>query len=245
MSLSDLDNHIKLWDGNKWECILILEKINKQGFLNSACFLNENNNIFIVTSNWNFENNEGIKVYNIKGEKIKEINNSDDNTVYIKSYYDINELKYYIITGNDGYIKSYDYLENKIYHKYYKKNVNNSYYCAIINYFKNTLKIIGSCFDGYIRIWDFHIGNILNIIHVDNKGLIGICLWDDKYLFCGSNNKKLNVIDIEKELIVNKYVGLKNILCTVIKINHPKYGECLVTQGLLNDQIKLWIFQND
>jgi len=86
MSLSDLDNHIKLWDGNKWECILILEKINKQGFLNSACFLSENNNIYIVTSNWNFENNEGIKVYNIKGEKIKEINNSDDNTVYIKSY---------------------------------------------------------------------------------------------------------------------------------------------------------------
>ena len=240
MSISDLDNHLKLWDANKWECFLTLEKINKQGFLNSACFLNENDNIHIVTSNWNFGNIEGIKIFNIKGDKIKEINNSYDKTVYIKSYYDIKELKYYIITGNDGFIKSYDYLENKIYHKYSKKSVNNSYYCVIIHYFKNILKIIGSCFDGYIRIWDFHIGNILNIIHVDNKGLIGICLWDDKYLFCGNNKKELNVIDIEKELIVNKYIGLNNILCTVHKINHPKYGESLVTQGLLNDQIKLW-----
>ena len=245
MSLSDLDNQIKLWDCNIWECILILDNINTQGFLNSGCFLDDNDELCIITSNWSFNDVEKIKVFNIKGEKIKEINDSNDKTVYITSYYDEVNSKNYIITGNDGYIKSYDYLENKIYHKYYKKNVNNSYYCAIINYFKNILKIIGSCFDGYIRIWDFHIGNILNIIHVDNKGLIGIYLWDDKYLFCGSNNKKLNVIDIEKELIVNKYVGLKNILCTVIKINHPKYGECLITQGLLNDQIKLWIFQND
>ena len=242
MSISDLDNHLKVWDANKWICLLIIEKVNKQGFLNSACFLNENDNIHIVTSNWNFQNIEGIKIFNIKGDKLKEINNSNDKTVYIKSYYDIKELKYYIITGNGGFIKSYDYLENKIYHIYSKKNVNNCYYCVIVNYFKNILKIIGSCFEGYIIIWDFHIGNILNIIHVE-KGLIGICVWDDKYLFCGNNSKNLNVIDIEKELIINKYIGLNNILCTVKKINHPRYGESIVTQGLLNDQIKLWNFE--
>jgi len=44
MSLSDTDNNLKLWEPNIWECILNLEKFNIQGFLNSACFLNENDN---------------------------------------------------------------------------------------------------------------------------------------------------------------------------------------------------------
>ena len=242
ISLSDLDNHLKLWDANIWECLLVLENINNQGFLNSACFLNDNNNIYIISSNWNFNNTENIKVFNMKGEKVKDINDSNNNTVYIKSYYDIKKLKYYIITGNDGYIKSYDYYENKIYHKYSQKHMNNSYYCIIIKYFKNILKIIGSCFDGFIRIWNFHSGDILNIISSGNKGLIGICLWNDNYLFYGTNDQLLKVINIEKGIVQNIFKGLKNNLCTLKKINHSQYGECLVSQGLLNDQIKLWSF---
>ncbi len=74
ISLSDIDNHLKLWDANIWECLLVLENINNQGFLNSACFLNDNNNIYIISSNWNFNNTENIKVFNMKGEKIKDIN---------------------------------------------------------------------------------------------------------------------------------------------------------------------------
>ena len=106
MSVSDIDNNLKLWDANNWECILNLENINKQGFLNSAYFLNDKNNIYIISSNWNFKNAEKIKVFNIKGEKIKEINDSDDKAVFITSFYDIKKLKYYIITGNDRYIRS-------------------------------------------------------------------------------------------------------------------------------------------
>ena len=245
MSLSDVDNNLKLWNPTIWECILNLENVNNQGFLNSACFLNHNDNIYIITSNWNFLNIEKIKVFDIKGEKYKEINDSNDKTVYIKSYYDIKNLKYYIITGNDGYIKSYDFYENKFYHKYFQKNACNSYYCLIIKNYKNILEIIGSCFDGFLRIWDFHSGDILNSIYTGNKGLIGICLLTDNYLFCGSNDKLLKVIDLEKGNIVKKYLGLKGILCTLKIIKHPKFGESLVTQGLSNDQIKLWYFKNN
>ena len=35
----------------------------------------------------------------------------------------------------------------------------------------------------------------------------------------------------------------KEIL-TIKKIVHPKFGECLVSQGWDNDQIKLWINEN-
>ena len=242
MSISDLDNHLKLWDANIWECILIFENINNQGFLNSACFLIDNFNIYIISSNWNFNNVENIKVFDIKGNKIKEINDSNYSTVYIKSFYDYKNCKNYIITGNDGFIKSYNYCENKLYHKYKTKNAKNSYYYSTVKYFKNVLKLISSCFDGYIRIWEFHSADILNIIYTGKKGLIGMELWDDKYLFCGNKDKILKIIDIEKGLILNNFYGLNDSLCTIKKIKHPKYGDCLISQGLLNDQIKLWCF---
>ena len=245
MSLSDIDNNLKVWETNTWECILNLENINNQGFLNSACFLNENDNIYIATSNWNFDYIENIKIFDIKGKKVKEIDDSNNKTVYIKSYYDHKKFKYYIITGNDGSIKSYNYSENKLYHKYDQKNFNNSYYCFIIKYLKNILKIIGSCFDGYIRIWNFDSGDILKVIYAEHKGLIGICDWNENFLFCGTNDKILKVIDLNKGIILKKYYGLNDILCTLKKFNHPKYGECLITQGLLNDQIKLWYFNKN
>ena len=50
MSASCFDNNIKVWDANNWDCILNLTKINKEGILLSSCFLNINNNIYVVTS---------------------------------------------------------------------------------------------------------------------------------------------------------------------------------------------------
>ena len=55
----------------------------------------------------------------------------------------------------------------------------------------------------------------------------------------------MKVIDLNKGLVLKKFKGLNDILCTLIKFNHPIYGECLITQGLLNDQIKLWYFKNN
>ena len=242
LSLSDYDNNIKVWDCNIWECILNLENINLQGFLNSACFLNDNNILYIISSNWNYYDVEKIKVFNIKGEKIKEIDDSENKTVYITSFYDNIKLKNYIVTGNDGYIISYDYTKNVIYHKYQKKKTLNCYYCIIMKYFKNILYLIGSCFDGFIRTWDFHSGENLISIDSGNKGLIGICFWDDNYLFCGDSAKLLKIIDFQKRIVIKEFYGLKDFLCTLKKIEHPILGKCLISQGSSYEQIKLWRF---
>ena len=45
-----LENNIKLWNANNYECLLNIENINKIGKLFSACFLNDNNQIYIITS---------------------------------------------------------------------------------------------------------------------------------------------------------------------------------------------------
>ena len=69
-------------------------------------------------------NPQPIKIYDLNENKKKEIksNTNKDNIFFIDIYYDINSSKAFIITGNFGYIKSYDYKDDKIYHKYSGSN---------------------------------------------------------------------------------------------------------------------------
>ena len=103
------DNNIKLWNVNNLECLLNLINVNDEGSLNSACFLNDNDQIYIISSNYRIGANSGpIKVYDIKGNIIKEINNSnevEDDVNIIDSYYDNKFSKIYIICGTNYYVK--------------------------------------------------------------------------------------------------------------------------------------------
>ena len=121
MSISDKDNNIKIWDVKNFECVLNLTNINKNGILNSACFLNINKELYIITSHNQdkySDNIEPIKVFDLKGKKIKQIKDSNIQTFFVDIYYDDNINKNYIITGNYRLCRSYDYNSNKIYQKY-------------------------------------------------------------------------------------------------------------------------------
>ena len=70
-SISLEDNNIKLWNINNLECLLNIEHANEDGGLLSACFLNDNNNIYIVTSNENYQDVEPVKIFDLNGNLIK------------------------------------------------------------------------------------------------------------------------------------------------------------------------------
>ena len=247
ISISAWGNNIKLWDISNWECLCKIKKINKTGYLYSACFLNDNNDIYIITVN--FKKNdfysdyaEPIRVYDLKGNKIKSINDSKQNAFSIESYYDDNIYTNYIITGNRSCVKSYDYNENKLYHIYSENNSNiaENHYCAIIYNKDKKLKLIESCTYGYIRIWNFDSGKLIKKIKI-NKGekLFGICLWDENNIFVGSEKHIIKLIDIKSGKIKD-LIGHKNHVITIKKFIHPKYGESLISQGYSTDQIKLF-----
>ena len=243
MSVSGDNNNIKLWNFCDWKCILNIKNINQIGFIESACIFYSEKNLYIISSNWNYEETEKIKVFDIKGKKIKEINNSNEKTYYVNTYYDDKKSILYIITGNLNYIKSYFFKKNKLYKKYFEKE--NGPHLSIIIYNKNDkTQIIESCIDGFIRIWGFHTSEFIIKIDasLDNfKGIFGICLWNEKYLFAGCNNKEIEIIDLEKNIIIKRLKGHKRIINCLKKVIHPKYGECLISQGYKNDQIKLWV----
>ena len=244
MTISYKDNNVKLWDINNWEQLLNIKNANNRGILFSGSFLNENNNDYIITSNlfWDGEP-EPIKIFDFNGNIIKKINNSNKNTFYVDSYYDKKLSKTYIIVCNEDSVKSYDYNENKLYHKYNDDNNNEIHKKIIIKNKNENIELIESCNDGNVRIWNFHLGILLNKINVCNDKLRDILLWDDNYLFVGCTDKIIRLIDLGKGLIVKNIEGHHNDILTIKKINVKEYGECLFSQGYQNDQIKMWIFK--
>ena len=245
ISLSCNESDIKLWNINTLECLLFLENIYKVGKILSACYINVNGEFYIITSNntynyISFFKDSSIKVYDLEGNFIKVLNDSCDRTYFIDSFYDYKFDKNYIISCNKNDIKSFDFCENKLYHKYYISNISN-YSRGIIYFDENKkVKMIFLYCDKTIRIWDFHL-NIIIITIVVSEQLNSICLWNNNYLFGGTNNGIIKIIKIKEKEIIKSFEAYKNDRTYINKIIHPKFGECLITQSRNGGLIKLWV----
>ena len=234
------DNSLKLWNANNWEILLNINYINKVGYLYSACFLNDNEQIYIVTSNYYLDNDsENIKVFDLKGNIIKYIYFSfNDNTYFIDSYYDKKFHNNYIIAGNIDYVTSYNFNENKLYHKYDDNSKDHN--CLVINEKNDEVNLIESGEDGNIRIWDFHKGKLMKKIKISNNALYGLCLWNKDYIFIGCKDKTIKLLDLQNEKVINSLEENNTRVLCIKKIIHHKYGECLFSQGYGFNQILLW-----
>ena len=86
---------------------------------------------------------------------------------------------------------------------------------------------------------EFWLGKLIKIIDI-NTGLYRICLWNNDYLFVGCTDNTIELINIKKGLQIKSLRGHYREVITVKKINHPQYGECLISQNFENSRIKLW-----
>ena len=175
--------------------------------------------------------------------KIKEIDNSKEKTFFIDIYYDNKESINYIITGNTTWATSYNYNKNEIYHKYNYDSEYDEIHSMKIDNSEQIVKLIVASGDGYIRIWDFNLGILLKKINC-NDYLNCICLWDNEYAFVGCDNKIIKLVNLKTGKIIKDLFGHNNYVLDIKKINHPKYSECLISQGYQDDQIKLWVIKN-
>ena len=238
LSISSEDNNIKLWNINNLECLLNLTNIYEQGFINSVCFLEDYiNNIYIITSNFNFNSFQSIKVFDFKGSKIKEINESNDKTYIIISYLDVTKNKNYIITGNMGFIKSFDFQENIIYNKY-NDHSNKPHFSLIFHKEEKILKLIDSCCDGKIRIWNFHSAELMNIIDFYVR-INNISLFKDKYIFVSCYDYTIRLLNLWDENVEDFCITKQDIISLCI-IEHHNGENYLITQGLDKEPIFIY-----
>ena len=245
LSVSYDDRNVKIWNFNNLECIFNISPYTK-GIINSACFLYDYklNEIMIIVSNYIDSNiKELIKIYNLSGNEIKEINDSENEVIYIDSFYDNKYNKNYIISANRESVISYDYEQNNKYKTYMESN--SLYDCTsviIINNNNNNdiVKLIYSTGNGFIKIWDFHLGILLEQIKINEGYIFSICLLEEKYLFSCGKNYGNNLIkkDLDKSNI--KIIHINNET-TCKLINFKNIGYYLITKNLSFDgTLKLW-----
>ena len=234
---SNIDNNII--DNNIENDIIHNDIIN-----NNDNHLNESDNGLIeeednLSNDNNFNNNNDNNSHN-NDNNINEF--EYDNIYFVETYFDKTNNFTYIIACCSQYVKSYNYNLNILYHKYQEHEMENRIHSsAIINESGNITKLIESCIDGYLRIWNFHECILLKRIKVETGTIKGICLWDDNHILIGCDDKSIKVVDINNENTIKVLFGHQKIVCCIKTINHDKYGKCIVSKGWGDDVIKLWI----
>ena len=240
MSLSYDDKNFKLWTFHNMHCLLNMKNIYNSGFLYSACVFNINKySYFAISNHIDYESDikkaDYIKVYNFKGEFIKNINYSKYNSLSIKTYSNKDNL--YILSSGDGSIRSYDYNKNELYKKYEDNNN-----CKIFSFtIFQGIKIIATCDIQNIRIWNFESTELINKIKIEGIKLRGICLYNEKYLLVGCGDNDIKLIDLEKGIIIKSLIGHKEKVCTIIKRNLPNLGKYFFSHAY-DDKIIIWKF---
>jgi len=246
LSVSASNQNVKVWDIKFLECLFNVENIYDEGYIYAACLLNNKNKFYVIASNNNYLGTpELMRCFDLRGNKIKEINNSNDDTYYMDTYFDPKLSKNYIITGNNKHVKSFDYYENTIYQKY-SDRFKYDHSSVVITKEDELTKLIESCTDGHVRIFNFHTGDLLKKIRISyhyTNYLFGICLWSNKYLLVGCKDCTIKIIDLKKGKIVKQLKRHDDSVLTLKKIFIPKYGDCLISQGFDEGELKLWAFK--
>ena len=231
---------IKVWDIQKLTCIVEIHNPYSKGDLYSSCLLIDENykKNYLITINYDKEN---LKIFDFDGKIVKEIDNSEDKSFLVDTYYNSKTKKYYIIVCNEKSIVSYNFLEGSIYNKYHDSSANSWHLNFAISSKDKEVNLIECDSSGYVRIWDFNKAIILKKLLIEKKvKLRALCLWNHKYFFVGAEDRTIKLIDLENNVEVDN-IKCNDSITTIKKINTSKYGESFVIQGRYDSaQIKLW-----
>lgn len=198
---------------------------------------NKNENFIILTEakrvEDNYDTNYYTKVYSFEsGKFIKTFSNS--NNIYIYDFSFWHNKK----DNNDYIIEFTDHntLINNLHNDlYYQLNSQNS--CSGFIYTKNDIDYLCCNCGGGIQIWNLFTKKIFKKILDNSYGFIRLSVkWNDRY-FISSKGNYMVIWDIKDETFVNlSLLANKNmeILC-LNKINHPKYGESLISVSTVQD----------
>ena len=202
----------------------------------TGCLFFDNNKIYCYTHT-NFSTDKFIDLKEMKSKEF-----SSKETYFCDSYYNDNKGESYIILGKEHNIKSYICSSGniKIYREF-SEGIGVQPTFALIKKEKEITKLFDSSDDGYIRIWNFHTGELLSkiLIH-ENSRVLGFEILDDKYIICGSTKNILEIFDIETKKFIKRVEGFSFMNPSCIKvINIPNVDQYLIAKCNNTRRIKI------
>jgi WD40 repeat protein len=236
------ERNIKIWNANTLSLVMTVSNCHTGCYLYSAMILIDDFTIEGISKAYAVSTapNEYTKVWDIPtGNFIKNIGTTTDYTYFISTWYDHKNKEVYIINANSVDVKLYEYKTGNVY-KTFKSESSTWHMSAMVHEVNTVPHLFETDGNGYLRVWNIQTGTIFKTIHAPSVNLRGICLWNDQYVISASSDKSFKVFDINTWELSVSVPGHENVLCTVEKIVHPNFGECLVTSAI-DGKIKLWV----
>ena len=262
---SDANKWVILWDINNnfdkkvivnckyknnyiYSCLILFNIFNSKYLSSSNSSTtenddNSNNNSFIVISS-NTLSNENYEYTNIyllrNGAFIK--NTYNNNTNYLLSWANNFDNKEYIIELCSDKVIIYNIFDDDIYCSF--DNGINYMSGFILHKDEEGDFLYTNSIEKYIYIYNINRKILINTINIGGWSLYNLIQWNEKYLIIIDSYKKaLKIIDVLQGKAINCLGNIHSIGITSIKkINHPIYGESILTSGKDN-KIKLWVLK--
>jgi len=153
----------------------------------------------------------------------------DDNDYIIECCYK-KIFIYYLLNNNQLYA---ELISNS--------TANSEHFGGVIYSKKDADLLLVSSSNGYIDVWDLFNKSIYLSVNINGSRYMDIIQWNEKYTIVTDYvNKSINIIDLTQMKVIGNISG-KGIVSVkkIKKINHPKYGQGILSSGYDN-YLKLW-----
>jgi len=226
---SDTNFTVIVWD-EKFNILNKIETGNK-GEITSSYLLfhkNEKDYIIIIPST---AINEYTKIYDNKGNFIKNIYNTNNNVSFQLEIWNYNN-NHYLIEASFGKISIVNLFKDELYHEFVY-NPRTCHFNGILynkNYYITSSNNIDEIKSNII-IYDMINKNIYKLIELKQYEIESLCLWNSKYLLICANNplhNNVKVYDIETMKEEGRINDQNIKILEVKKIKLNNYGESLV-----------------
>ena len=249
---TDNNNYVIIWDINnnynikynfntfygksKLSCLLIFLKNSYDNYIVTSAENKSDNNDELATKVYSFNNGKLIKyIKDTKNQKI----------YYLLSWFNKENKNNYIIQFAENKIIISNLLENEKDNELVNKE-EAPHYNGFIKCTENIDYLYSSSKNGYIHIWNLYNSELLDIINVNpnQQPLSNIIYWNHNYTIAADyNNCSFKIVSKDQTNYNINITEIKPIhrgrLAYIKKINHPIYGESLLSAATDNT-IKLW-----
>jgi hypothetical protein len=236
--------NIKIWDLSNNYNLIHSKKIDYSEnsiIFSSILYFSENGDFFITSSNCN-DNKDFTKIFNFNdGNFVANLTDTNRVDIYYMLLWNNNNIDY-LIQCSLGIILIHN-LENKQLFHILRKNGNSTIHnsaCIVKNKDGDDFLYVGNV-NGLIDIWDLKNFNLKKSIKYFKSYFYHMITWNQRYILVAEkSNCSIIIIDTlyNRVISVLKEIHTSFVIC-LKKINHPLYGECLLSSDLDN-QIYLW-----
>lgn len=232
------------------DCKRIFEQeVKYEGFIYSCLLIFDHSKKYAVTSS--LGSNSVTKVFDLADKKETSIADSNNLNVYFLAHWynkkaESENKKHVIIQCAKNKILFTEFPENKTYHHIETDEKFPYIQCGIV--FTNQGKDIfaASITYGKVLFFDLAAKQLFKEVPLDDVHLYSFVKWNDHYLLLNDClQRRIIVFDL-----LNDYKIKSKVLCPemnferfIKKVEHPKYGECLLSVGI-DWTIKLFVNRN-